>query len=165
MSASLAEAQEGPPSRPQPQPTTPLPVIPDWDPDSPPPDGYVMRSGPHAGLLAGGATLSSIGWVTSAVFGGILAQVEEDRGLDGDGVEAEDWFPMFIPVVGPFITIQSVDADPLGAVPLLIDGIVQLGGFAMLLSGSLVSKHRLVPQYQQAEVEIGPGRVSLKGAF
>jgi hypothetical protein len=104
----------------------------------------------------------SIGWTSSAVIGGILAQVETDRGLDGDGVEGEDWFPMFIPVGGPFATIVSVDARAEGMAPLLIDGIIQVGGLAMILAGSLVSKHRVVRQYeQQAELQVGQAELQL----
>ena len=113
-----------------------------------------MRSTVSGGPLAAGITLLSLGWVTSVVVGVVAAQDEEERGLDGDGVEAGDWAPMYIPVVGPVIAISSVDASPKGAALLVADGVIQTAGAALILVGALKRKYRIVRS--AAEVVVVP---------
>lgn len=115
-----------------------------WDPETPVPDGYVLRSNPDTGLIFAGSTLASIGWVTSVAVGLIAAKDETDRGLDGDGVEAEDWTPLYVPVVGPFIAISSVDARGKGVGLLMVDGALQLAGVGLIVYGSLAQSYRAV---------------------
>ncbi len=133
-----------PPAAPPPPATSPPREILSWDPETPVPDGYVLRSNPDTTLIFAGSTMASIGWVTSIAVGLIAAKDETDRGLDGDGVEAEDWTPLYVPVVGPFIAISSVDARGKGVGLLLADGALQLAGAGLIVYGSLAQSHRAV---------------------
>lgn len=160
--ASAAPAQPAPPAQPStpaaapppvlapsaspPPPAAPAPPreLSPWDPDTPVPDGYVLRSRPQTGLIFGGAAMVSIAWVTSIAVGLVAAEDEEDRGIDGDGVEADDWTPLFVPIGGPFASIVSVDSGGVGTGLLLADGALQAAGVALIVVGSLVQDHRVV---------------------
>ncbi|HVK64581.1 MAG TPA: hypothetical protein VM694_08905 [Polyangium sp.] len=61
--------------------------------------------------------------------------------LDGDDAYA----PMFVPVIGPFITLDSA-SNKLGGLTLLclFDGLTQLAGAAMIVVGVAVKKDILL---------------------
>lgn len=151
---------------------TDAPVLAPWDPDTPVPPGYVLRSEPQTGLIFAGSAMVSIGWVTSVAVGLIAAQEESDRGIDGDGVEADDWAPLYFPVGGPFATIASVDASGAGTGMLVFDGVLQLAGVGLIVFGSLSQTHRAAPlpslggavTLVPSASARGPG-FALKGAF
>jgi hypothetical protein len=146
-----------PPSAP-PEVVSPVPVAPTppataasapdehypWDPDTPVPSGYVLRSRPDTGLIFGGSAMVSIGWVTSIAVGLLAAQSETERGIDGDGVEAKDWTPLYVPLGGPFVAVASVDSGGVGTALLVADGVLQLAGVGLILMGSLDQSHRAV---------------------
>lgn len=108
-----------------------------WDPDVPPPDGYDLRSTPNGRLIGFGVGMFSIGYVT-ACFAGLVA-VSDER-----SAEADDWYPLFIPVVGPFMGIGSLDASAAETGVLLADGLLQAGGLAAIIVGAMDSRYKLV---------------------
>jgi len=143
-----------------------------WDPDEPPPEGYNLRSSVRSGAIGGGVTLLLLGWIPAIIGGAIAAKDEKQRGIDGDGVEEGDWTPMYVPVVGPFITMSSVDASGGGAAVLVVDGVLQTAGAALIVYGILDRKYKVVrAQVAGHPVEVAPGvsfdrpGISVRGAF
>jgi hypothetical protein len=110
------------------------------DPDNPPP-GYHAESRIRGGLVLGGALLLAIPYVIGA---GVAA------GADGDGNRRLDG--LYVPVVGPFIAIaqeRSFAGDrndltgvgnAFGGALMIVDGILQVGGLAMVVVGVAAQK-------------------------
>ncbi|XXT23451.1 hypothetical protein WME94_18105 [Sorangium sp. So ce429] len=146
-------------------------VIPFWDPDRPPPEGYYVTSRSNGGLIGGGVAIMTSFWLASLIAGVIAAKDEEDRGIDGDGVEASDWTPLYIPIAGPFVAIHAVDASAGGAAVLMVDGVLQTLGAGMVVWGLLDRKYRAVRATAGSSgVEVLPlvgalPGVSLRGSF
>jgi hypothetical protein len=76
-------------------------------------------------------------------------------------------YPLYIPVAGPFITLKTArvfyaPADSLtyvgnvfGAIGLILDGVVQIGGLTMLVIGVAAQKE-VVVRDRPAEVSLVP---------
>ena len=145
-----------PPAQPPPPPKDDKPrVIEPWEPDDPPPEGYVLRSKVNGGAIAGGATLLGVMWLTSIVVGAVAATEEDDQGIDGDGVESEDFAPMYVPIVGPFVTIGTVEPGSAGLGMLIVDGILQVSGAGLIVLGIVDRDYRVV-RGEAASLQIVP---------
>jgi hypothetical protein len=131
-----------PPVPAQPQPPA---VVYDWDPDVPVPPGYTMVDTVNNRLLVPGVTLFATGWVLSVLIAGIGSSAEkEDTNDAADGVTAGDWTPLYIPAVGPFFTIGTLDPSPAGTGLLLADGVLQVGGAIGIIFGFIDRKYKLL---------------------
>jgi hypothetical protein len=112
-----------------------------YEEGDPIPPGYVHDTRIRKGLVIGGSVTFGACWLASVVAAASLTASEETSGAtfdeEGNLVEKEvdDYIPLYIPLAGPFITIATADAEVSGAVPLIIDGIAQAGGVAMLIAG------------------------------
>ena len=136
-------------------------VIEGWEPGDPVPDGYRPDTQSHRGLVKGGAaTLFSVYGLTAIVgsFMVFAEDIDAQDGVDGNGVDPEDYYPLFIPVAGPFITIGTADTDRPASVLLVANGIAQSAGLAMFVAGLAVQQDVLVriPTYGGVEVEMRP---------
>jgi hypothetical protein len=120
-----------------PKPDGPPYVLHGWDPDVPPPQGYELRTSPNSRLIGFGVAMLSIGYVTSSVAG--LVATQEDR-----TASAGNWNPLFIPVVGPFVAIGSLDANAAGTGVLLADGLLQTAGLVAIITGALDARFKIV---------------------
>ena len=127
------------PSNPPP-PADPRPVTMEYDEDQPIPQGYHLRTKVRAGLVGGGAGVLGGLWIVS-VFVGIFGNL-------GNAItdSKEKWTPMYVPLVGPFITIgtASNDLSGGGTAALVLDGVGQVGGAAMIVLGIALPKKQLV---------------------
>lgn len=127
-------------------------VIEDWEPGEPIPEGYRQDTQSRSGLVKGGAaTLFSVYGLT-AVVGSFLVLAEDidtEDGVDDNGVDPEDYYPLFIPVAGPFVTIATADTGRAGSAVLIVNGVTQVAGFAMFVAGFAAQKDVLVrvPSY------------------
>lgn len=136
-------------------------IIEGWEPGDPVPDGYRPDTRPHSGLVKGGAaTLFSL-WGISAIAGSFLVVAEDEDaedGVDGNGIDAEDYYPLFIPVVGPFVTIGTAETSRAASVALVADGIGQTAGLAMFIAGLAARQDVLVriPTYGKGSMEVRP---------
>ena len=146
----------------------------DWEEGDPIPPGYRPDTRIRKGLVIGGAATMGGLWLISVVVGALAVSIEEaDDAVQSPGeintVTPEDWYPMFAPVVGPFITIATVDAAGGGLAFLLIDGIGQAGGLAMLIAGLAAQETYLRPAPYGYGIQItpvvSPGFTGLKGTF
>ena len=100
----------------------------------PVPDGYVKDTRVRAGLVIGGAVLFAVTYGMTAASGGILSSAEE-ASIVGEEPDTEQFVPLYIPVAGPFIAIDSMEAEGAGVALLIVDGVAQTAGLAMFIAG------------------------------
>jgi hypothetical protein len=142
------------------------PIKMDYEEGDPIPQGYHVRTKVRAGLIGGGAGMIGGLWIISIIAGAIGNAGHELT--DGD----EPWTPMYIPVVGPFITMGTAarDLSSAGHALLAIDGIIQVGGLAMIVLGAVLPKKELIrddlgaKNFKIAPVVTGNG-LGLVGTF
>ena len=124
----------------------------DYKEGQPIPRGYEITHKQRRWPLALGASVFGGAYLISAVvgFAGMLLNRQNPQ----------DWGPMFIPVVGPFVAIKTVGADGVngsdGAAGLLgVAGAVQAAGLATFAIGMLIPpKKVLIPSTPYGEVEV-----------
>jgi len=112
----------------QPAPAAPYKParIENWNPGDPIPEGYHADSRPRMGMVVGGALTFGIPYLISIIGGAIAI----DTG-------SPNFWPLFVPVVGPFIQAGFV---PSATEKLLFvfDGLAQVAGAAMFIVGLAV---------------------------
>ena len=144
-----------------------LPLEMPYDPDKGIPPGYRIGEKPrHSLAIAGAVTLGSL-WVVSCIVGGII---EDDNNYNND----RGW-PMYIPVVGPFITIGTAHTGASATTMLFFDGIAQAAGAAMFIAGMNTTQKVLKYQFTAGGSEVavqpiaaptqGGGFMGLTGSF
>ncbi|MEM9693275.1 MAG: hypothetical protein AAGA56_12070 [Myxococcota bacterium] len=127
------------------------------------PDRTTTEYTTDGSLVAGGITLLGIFWASSVVAAAVQSEGEEAAGIDGDGIDAEDWYALYVPVAGPFVTAVNVRARGAGLGLLLADGILQTAGLGMLVGGFFVPRERIAQE--AVRVDVGPGTVFVRGRF
>jgi hypothetical protein len=95
------------------------------------PTGYHLDSRPQKGLIIAGSVSFGVAYLSSLLAASGLQQ-DSSRAKDGGGAET---LPLFIPVIGPFIGLATLDPDPVGSGWLVLDGLVQTGGVIMFVTG------------------------------
>lgn len=111
----------------------------------PVPYGYHPDTQIRKGLVIGGAvTLGSLYLLSASI-----ASVADDVST------TDEFTPLYFPVVGPFITIGTADAEGSGTFILLVDGVGQSAGLAMLIAG-LASPRSVLVRNDLAEVRLSP---------
>ncbi len=143
---AAAQSPDATPPPPPPPPAAPLPAQQadypaangprtlEWEPGEPVPQGYHPSTQIRTGLVVAGAVTFGSVWLLNALVASIGIDINQGQAI-----------PLFIPVVGPFIamgTFRSLQATD--AFFLVLDGLVQAGGVAMLVAGIAVPKHQLV---------------------
>jgi hypothetical protein len=106
-------------------------VIRNWDESQPLPPGYHVESRVRVGLIVGGAVTFGTMYLLTALVAGLVD--------DGGGSAGA----CYVPGIGPFIQMGQADTATDGFL-LALDGIVQLGGIAMLVAGIAAPKTELV---------------------
>jgi hypothetical protein len=133
-----------------------------WAPGQPVVPGYkVIKKRRSALILAGALTLGAM-WTGTAIWASFAVTYtgdpyRENYPQGGDG--GLPYAPLFVPVVGPFIALGTDSTKELGGFGeywLVMDGLVQVAGAAMLIAGLAASTHVLVPS-----VAVPGGAVSL----
>ncbi len=119
------------------------------------PDGYTKVERVRRGLVIGGAVTWGVSWLIAAA----AAASMDDNIKDDTG-------PLFIPVVGPFIAMGTLEPEGVGRAGLFINGMAQVAGATMLISGLAATKTVLVrTKYSQVNVRPGLGNLQLDGTF
>ncbi|MBV9950234.1 MAG: hypothetical protein JOZ69_25560 [Myxococcales bacterium] len=143
VSPGTARAQEvrvAEPTPPAPPPPPPAPVIvqvdsdgrraprviTDWEEGEPIPAGYHPVTRARKGMIVAGAVPLGILYFLSALVGAVAHDANQGRDHSADG--------LFIPVVGPFITMTQ-QSSATANVFLAVDGIGQSAGLALLIYG------------------------------
>jgi hypothetical protein len=129
------------------------------------PPGFRLDSSPRVALVATGASVSGALWLISTVT---AIGLDKQTPVAGDPNFDDMYWPMFIPVIGPFIAIGTADSSGTGAGILALDGALQAGGLAMMIAGFVAPKLQLVPQkgiYLNGQAAPGLGGLSVGGEF
>ncbi|WP_437644292.1 hypothetical protein [Sorangium sp. So ce362] len=107
----------------------------------PPPAGYRLETQMSRRLVVAGSIVLGTAWALAALTAGsILAEGESEAG---------SYTPLFVPVGGPFITLAtgedidfSSDGGQVAGSLVLLNGLTQVTGFALLVAG-LVSNQQV----------------------
>jgi hypothetical protein len=127
----------------------------DYEDGDPVPAGYHVDTRIRRGLVIGGAVTFGSTYLLTALTATAASEVDND------------FTPLFVPVVGPFITIGSANASGAGAFWLAFDGVVQSAGVTMLVIGLAAPRTVLVrddvgrPSLSLAPVALGRGTMGL----
>jgi hypothetical protein len=133
-------------------------VVYGWDPDVPPPDGYALDSDFNGALLGNGIGLLAGAYVISALTAAIASETQH----------SDDWTPLFVPVVGPFITIGTLRPGAGGMGLLIADGVFQVAGVIGIAMSFVDVEYKV---FRTANVDVtpivGPGVAgfSAQGSF
>lgn len=142
----------------------------------PVPPGYSVDIVPRRGMIAGGAALAG-GLHMISMISAIALDAEADQVItDEQGGQRTDpefsgrYTPLFIPLVGPFIAVKTSDANGTGSAILIMNGVAQVTGLSLVLSGLIATKKELVRDdavsFTVAPLAAeGGGGVSLEGSF
>lgn len=131
----------------------------------PPPEGYHIAKESRRGLTIAGAAVFGGAYALS-VIGALSVLTEENS--DG-GYE-----PLFIPIVGPFITMGTVEntgfggGDGMGAL-FLLDGLAQTAGAVMFIVGVASGEKKVYKRNDVSdaapEILVGPGSAGVRWQF
>ncbi len=119
-------------------------IIRDWQEGEPIPPGYHPSTRIRTGLVAGGATMFGATYLISLLVAAIGQDSCTAVSTMGGVQCTNDAAPLFIPVVGPFITMGNVRDSATADVFLVLDGLLQVGGIAMFIAGLAWPKTVLV---------------------
>jgi hypothetical protein len=177
---AVAPARPKPPARPAGPPVPPLATGPDeleWVEGAAIPPGYEPDTRVRKGLLIGGLVTFGVAWLGSAAAASYFIEKDDqysDRTFQVGDEEGEEYpaaAPLYVPVIGPFVAIGTMDPDKQVTAALVADGIVQIGGVAMALAG-LIAQEKVLVRTESASVAVvptvttnGAGGVSLTGSF
>lgn len=147
----------------------------EYEPGAPIPPGYRVEKKIRKGLVIGGAATFGGLWLLSIVAGATLQASEEFGTSVGCGIAGalssspeycepqNDYRPMYIPLVGPFVAMGTAETDGAGKLALGVLGIGQNVGLGLLIAGVVARKETLV-RYDVGGVEltiastVAPGR-------
>jgi hypothetical protein len=126
------------------------------------PPGYGLQTRPRKKLVIAGLSTFIPLYAMSLLFAATFAGSE--------GLASTQFTPLFIPAIGPFVTISTSEAEGFGIMTLLVDGAGQLTGTALFIAGMLAQEDYLERGATTAfdprpEVFVGPGSASLKWRF
>jgi hypothetical protein len=134
---------QGPPQAPPSTGPTGPRVITSWDESQPIPPGYRTEERMRKGLVIGGAVTFGTMYLLTALGAAICSDAGGTCGA------------LYVPAIGPFIQMgQSSTAT--GGFFLALDGVVQLGGVAMLIAGIAAPKTVLVRNDVGFELHFAP---------
>jgi hypothetical protein len=112
--------------------------IKDWREGDPVPDGYRPVQRTRTGAIVGGCVTLGVMWLISA----LVAAAAQDASTATGGTSNPD-AALYVPVVGPFIQMGGT-GSALGNMVLLVDGLAQTAGFALLVYGVTTPRNVLV---------------------
>jgi hypothetical protein len=84
-------------------------------------------------MVIGGAVTLGTCYLFSLLAASVIAEQNSTYGShSGSDSKA---LPLFIPALGPFIGIATLDPGPVGTAWLILDGLTQTAGAAMIVTG------------------------------
>jgi hypothetical protein len=125
--------------------------IKDWEEGQPIPYGYHHETRVRKGLVITGSVVFGVLYLYSTFF----AAVGSDAGTNKLG-----W--MAVPVVGPFLETSETSSATLQYI-LVLDGLAQAAGVAMLFGGFMYPKHLLV-RNDLASMTVVPMKIGMDGS-
>ena len=98
----------------------------------PAPLGYREDTQIRKGLVIGGAVTLGTFYIFSLLAASIISA--ENSSYDHKKNDSEA-LPLFVPTIGPFIAIATLDPGPVGTGWLVLDGVVQTASAIMIVTG------------------------------
>ena len=166
-----AAAEDAPPpgmARPPELPEWMKPKRLDYEKGDPIPPRYELKTQANRGLLIGGSVIWGTPYALSFVIGSVA--------LIGDGGrESEGAWALLVPVAGPYMAINTMDAEGSAAFWLAANGVMQTAGVVMIAaayaSESLFLERRdgsprvAKEASLRPRVLLGPGSAALRWQF
>jgi hypothetical protein len=112
-------------------------VINDWEEGDAIPNGYHKTTKIRTGLVIGGAVTFGVVYLITALTGALVSDIGSAVCSTGDGSCSQGTRSaklLLIPVAGPF-TLLGASSSATGNFFLVLDGLAQAGGVAMLVAG------------------------------
>jgi hypothetical protein len=134
-----------------------------YHPASPIPHGYHVDERAMTPLMIAGGVIFGTTYVASAL-----------TALTAASAGSEHLVNLAIPLAGPVLTIEPSDAEAAATAALVATTIVQATGITLFVIGANTRRQRLVrddaettraERGPEPEIDVGPGRVSLRVAF
>lgn len=101
-------------------------MITDWNEGEPIPPGYHPAHRARGGLIGGGAGMFGAAYLISLMVAAFDCSTAYGAPCD------HHYWPLWIPVVGPILTVGTSGSDGTGTAALIVDTALQVGGVAML---------------------------------
>jgi len=114
-------------------------------------------------LVVAGATTFGSTYLVTLLAASIVAGEEDDWGDPSDDDDEKKAVPLFIPVLGPFIGISTLDASPVASAWLILDGLAQGAGAAMLIAGLAYPTKRWIRNDLGVEWRVAPIKAGRDG--
>jgi hypothetical protein len=95
------------------------------------PSGYRLKTRPVRSLVITGSITFGATYLISLIVGATAV---------AQGGDNKSFAALFAPVVGPFISIGTIGSSGAGTLWLVIDGLTQTAGAAMLITGLAVDE-------------------------
>ncbi len=124
------------PPQPYPQPVYQYPATLPYEEGRPIPQGYHTRTTVRRGLIIGGSVTFGVLYVLS------LIAADAGRQDSNTGGGENKLSGLYVPVIGPFITMSKTESGSSSI--LLLDGLGQTAGVLMFISGFAFPKTELV---------------------
>jgi hypothetical protein len=106
------------------------PRVLDWEEGDPVRPGYHPETRIRKGMVVGGAVTFGVTYLVTALAGAIASDVASTTNSSSSG-----FLPLFVPAVGPFIAIGTMQANLTGGFFLALDGLAQSAGIALFIYG------------------------------
>lgn len=127
-----------------------------WEEGADTPDGYVKATRVRKGLVITGAVLFGVSWLATAGYGTWLINERDPDYWDSRNDEdARPEAVLYVPLVGPWIALGTVEHDSREGAAFVTGGLVQAGSLAMLIAGVAAKKTVLV-KTDTAELGVAP---------
>lgn len=134
-----------------------------YEEGKPGPNGYHVESQPRRGLVIAGATTFGSAYLITLLAASAIADDADDWDSSDDDDDESKALPLFIPVLGPFIGIATLDAGPVGSGWLVLDGLTQGAGVAMLIAGLAYPNKRWIRNDLGLEWRLAPVKAGRDG--
>lgn len=120
-------------------------IIKDYTEGDPIPPGYHVESRVRGGLIGGGLGMFGGAYLISVLVAAVGSDISSVcNSYAGSGTCTNPLWPLYLPVVGPWVTMGTAGGSATGLVFLAIDGLLQGAGAAMTIIGIAVPKTVLV---------------------
>ena len=131
-----------------------------YEEGDPIPQGFAVKSRANRSLIIAGSITFGAPYLISVLAAATVVSANNN---------GSEFAPLFVPVIGPFITIGTAQAEGAGTFWLIFDGLAQAGGAAMFIAGLTMEEkylQRTAPHASlKPEVLVNPGGMKLKWTF
>lgn len=110
------------------------------------PPGYAKRERYNRALLISGPVVLGSLWAIT-VAGGAAGVSGANDSRFSDENTVEDHIPLFIPAIGPFIALGTLDTEPIVSALIVTSGLGQAAGLGLLIGGLAAKNTVLVRTY------------------